>query len=125
MGTADALIVVHFAWAAWMVAGVAVAMLGFRRPRLWGWRWFRTLHLIAFVATATTPLWNNGICPITTMEWQARGQADGAQTSFLSRLLSDALYLDVSPTLISVVTGVLALFTVIMYASRPPWRKYA
>lgn len=122
---ADALIVAHFAWAAWMVAGIAVAGLGFRRPRLWEWKWFRTLHLIAFVATATTPLWNNGICPITTWEWQARGQADGSPPSFLARLLSDVLYLEVSPTVTSVVTGTLALFTVVMYALYPPWRKYA
>jgi hypothetical protein len=125
VGIADALIVAHFLWAAWMVAGIAVAALGFHWRRLWGWCWFRSLHLLAFVGTATTPLWNRGICPITTWEWQARGQASGSQSSFMSRVLSDFLYLDVSPLAISLVTAALALFTLVMFVVRPPWRKYA
>ncbi|GAB4316105.1 MAG: hypothetical protein Kow0074_03990 [Candidatus Zixiibacteriota bacterium] len=109
-----------------MVSGVAIAAGGFVWPRVWGWRVFRTLHLIGLMGTASVPLWSReGLCPLTLLEWELGNAAGGAPRSFIIRLLSEILYVDVSPVTLSIVTGLGAVFTLVMYWARPPWRIHA
>ena len=123
---ADFLLVIHFAWAAWMVSGVAVAVLGFRWHRFWQWRIFRTAHLIGLVATASTPLWPSGTCPLTVWEWELRAEPSAAAQpgSFIIHWLHEALYWDVDPVILSLTGAAAALFTVVMFFLRSPWKRY-
>ena len=126
---ANFILIAHFAWASWMIIGAALALLGWRWHRLWRWRVFRITHLIGILATATTPFWANGICPMTEWEWQLR-YASGAQTgtgeseSFIIHWLDKILFLDIDPLVLSIVTALLALSTLVIFIVRPPWRDY-
>jgi hypothetical protein len=124
--SAQVVLVIHFVWAVWMVSGVLVALAGFIWRRVWGWRVFRTLHMIGLAGTATVPLWaQSGICPLTILEWRLEQNGSGtadAPRSFIINLLSDILYLDISPITLSIVTALAALITIVMFVARPPWR---
>jgi hypothetical protein len=125
---ADAILVTHFAWAAWMVSGFVLAVLGFKWIRLWRWRVFRISHLIGLAATATTPFWAGGICPMTEWEWYlgtAERSGSAPSESFIIHWINEILYLDVDPLTLSLVTGAVALTTLIIFILRPPWRSYA
>jgi hypothetical protein len=123
---ADFILVVHFAWAAWMVSGVAVAVLGFRWHRFWRWRIFRTAHLFGLIATASTPLWPSGTCPLTIWEWELRAEPSTAAQpgSFIIHWLHEALFWDVDPVILSLISAAAALFTVVMFFLRSPRKMY-
>lgn len=120
----DAILVVHFIWAGWMILGVVLAIAGFRWTRLWRWKVFRIAHLAGLLGTATVPLWGGGICPLTRWEWDLRTPAGGsgpAAESFLARAIREILYVDVDPLLLSLATGAGALVTLLIFVFRPPW----
>jgi hypothetical protein len=122
---ADIILAVHFVWAGWMIAGAVLAVLGFRWPRLWGWRIFRIAHLIGLTGTATTPFWSHGICPLTNWEWQLRSASSGqpaAAEPFIIHWMSKTLFINVDPLILSIFSGILALITVIIFVLRPPWK---
>jgi hypothetical protein len=121
----DIILIIHFAWAAWMVSGVIVAILGFWRPRFWKWKIFRTTHMIGLIGTATVPFWAEGICPLTIWEYRFSSENAAAENveSFLVQWLRETLYLDVDPLILSLISGAGALFTPIMFILRSPWRK--
>lgn len=112
------LLSIHFLWVFWMIAGVLLAILGFRCPRLWSWKYFRILHLAALLATATVPLWNRGVCPLT--EWEAAVTADPAPQPFLARLFAWLVYWDIPLWLLSMTTGAAAIVTLIIFIRHPP-----
>jgi len=121
---ANFILVVHFIWAVWMISGIALAFLGFRWPHLWEWKTFRTAHLIGLVATATTPFWPGGTCPLTIWEWKLRGGGTAEPHSFIIHWLDKLLFWDVDPLILSLISALGALATVAIYFLRPPWRKY-
>ena len=116
------LLVVHFMWAVWMVTGVVLSVLGLRFQRFLRFRVMRTAHLAGLLATATVPLWNRGICPLTEWEWLVGGDPAGDRSSFVIRLLHNLLYLDVSPTVLTVLTALGAAITLGVYVWYPPWK---
>ena len=125
---ADLLLALHFAWAVWMVAGIFLAFLGFWKSRFWTWKAFRVSHLIGLIGTATVPLWSNGLCPLTIWEYDLRvaaGQTAGSMPgeSFLIHWMREILFIDVDPLILSILTGALALGTVIIFIWHPPRRK--
>jgi hypothetical protein len=121
---ADLLLAVHFLWALWMVMGVALALAGFRWPRLWTWRAFRIAHLIGLLGTASVPIWANGICPLTTWEWDLRsGTGSGAIAAAepcLRHWMRQILFLDVSPLVLSVITALGAAATLAVFVRHLP-----
>lgn len=119
------LLVAHFLWAGWMVAGFLFSLAGFKCRWFWRLRFFRTAHLIGLVVTASVPLWNKGICPLTEWEWESRGGTlgEGADSSFILRFMHDVLYLDVSPAVLSITTALAAALTLWIYIAHPPWEK--
>lgn len=126
---ANIILVVHFVWATWMISGFVLALLGFRWPRLWEWKTFRIIHLLGLLGTSTTPIWADGICPLTKWEWRLRstpaaGSGGAGTESFIIQCLRDVLFLDVDPLILSLTTGAIALTTVILFFVRPPWRSY-
>lgn len=121
--TTDLVLVVHFLWFLWMVSGVVVAVAGFVWPRVWGWRVFRSLHVVGLIGTASVPLWaERGLCPLTLLEWELADRGSGGPDSFIIRMMSDILYVDISPTTLSIATAFAALITIVVFVMRPPWR---
>lgn len=127
MVLADTLLAIHFFWAIWMVAGVALALAGFRWPRLWTWRAFRIAHLLALLGTATVPIWSAGVCPLTIWEWSLRSvageSASAAAEPFLRYWVRELLFLDVSPALLSVFAALGAVVTLGVFIWHPPRRQ--
>jgi len=123
---ANLILIIHFAWATWMIVGVIIAVLGFRWHRLWSWRIFRIAHLIGLVATATTPLWPGGLCPLTIWEWQLRYTESGAPRadSFIIHWMNELLFWDIEPVVLAGVSAFGAVLTVVVFFLRPPWKSY-
>ncbi|MBD3402958.1 DUF2784 family protein [candidate division GN15 bacterium] len=120
---ADLLLVIHVLWVVWMVSGVVIALLGFVRPKLWGLTIFRITHLVGMALTASTPIWSDGICPLTIWEYQLREGADNPR-SLLSRIFHDLIYWDVPLIYLSLLSAAAALITVVLFILRPPWKSY-
>ena len=72
---ADAVVLVHFSYVAFVVVGLAAILLGL--VCRWGWVrnfWFRSLHLLAILIVAAEAVC--GItCPLTTWEPSAPTEA--------------------------------------------------
>lgn len=115
------LLSIHLLWVLWMIAGVLLAILGFYRPRLWSWRYFRILHLAAILATATVPLWNRGVCPITA--WEAALTTGSAPDPLLARMLAWLVYWDIPVWVLSSVTAGAAIVTLLIFIRHPPWTR--
>jgi hypothetical protein len=119
----DILVVLHLLWATFMIAGVALAIVGIFRP---GWRRLmklRTIHLAGIVFTASVPLWG-GICPLTRWEDVLRvGAGITAPRSFLADLAYRLLYINVPIWVITLATTSAAVTTVVLYVMYPPWRS--
>jgi hypothetical protein len=87
---ADAVLIVHFAFVAFVVGGLALIWIGAAA----GWRWvrnfwFRVAHLaaIAFVATEAVV---GVLCPLTV--WEAALRGTQAEKSFVAQWVHRLLY---------------------------------
>jgi len=124
---ADCLLVIHFVWALWMITGVALAVAGYRWPRLWRWRTFRITHLLGLLGTASVPIWANGICPLTSWEWNLRNlSAPGGHAPtepFLIHWIRSILFIDVPPIVLSIVVAFCAIATLTIFILHPPGRR--
>ena len=93
----DILVVAHFAWAAFMIGGFFLALIGIFNPRLRRWLITRTIHVCGIIVTASVPLWSQ-YCPLTAWEYSLRGGAP--PQSFLGTWAHRLLYLDISRKLL-------------------------
>ncbi|MEJ5260394.1 MAG: DUF2784 family protein [Anaerohalosphaeraceae bacterium] len=130
---ADGLMVIHFLWVLFMVWGIvrtidaAAAVMVCRHPplraRRFLERWiFRTVHLAGIVFTGFLAVLGK-YCPLTIWEYQLRcGGRPFAEPpgSFLLVWVERLLYPDVPPVLLEAVSALAALFTMAVYAVRPP-----
>ena len=96
---ADGVLVLHVALAAFVVAGLVVAVAG----NLLGWqwvnnRWFRSSHLAA-ISVVVAETWFGVACPLTTLEMWLRSKA-GEHTyggGFIEQWFRRLLYYDAPP----------------------------
>lgn len=120
------IISVHLLWALGMVFGVGLALWGLKKPALYQWRKFRIAHLIGILATATVPVWADGICPLTRLEWSLNSIGEnysaGGSDSFILHWLHELLYWDVDPIWLSLLVASGALTTLIIFILHPPRR---
>ena len=130
---ADFVVVVHFAWILFMLAGIiltigaAVGVYVFRvRGGFWeryfDWCIFRTLHVLGILFVAILPLIGR-YCPLTIIEYILRtnnGQEVTESNFFIVRQIERFVYPEVDPRLIVSITVIAAGFTLLMYAARPP-----
>lgn len=95
---ADAILVTHVLFVAFVVFGLVLILIG--RLRAWSWvrnPWFRLLHLVA-IGVVVLQSWLSVICPLTIWEMALRERAGGAvySGSFISHWLEGILYYRVS-----------------------------
>jgi hypothetical protein len=90
---ADALLVVHFAFVAFVVGGLALVWIG----AALGWRWvrnfwFRIAHLAAIGFVAFEAIMGMA-CPLTVWEYLLRGEHPEGR-SFVERLIAPLIFYD-------------------------------
>lgn len=113
---ADALLIVHLMFVAFVVGGLALILLGglFR----WAWvrnPWFRIAHLVA-IGIVVVQSWLGMICPLTTWEMSLREHAGDRVYggTFVSHWLETILYYQAP---VWVFTVVYTLFSSLVVAS--------
>ena len=118
---ADLVLIVHFAFVAFVVGGLALIWIGAAA----GWRWvrnfwFRVVHLgaIVFVAgEAVVGMW----CPLTVWEAELRGAS--AEKSFIAQWIHRVLFFDFPEWVFSVAHVLFALAVVVSFVILPPLRR--
>jgi hypothetical protein len=120
---ADALLVVHFAIAAFIVAGLVLVWLG----AALGWRWvrnpwFRYAHLAAIALVAAEALLGIA-CPLTVWEDLLRGNLQAG--SFVGRWVRRLLYYQAPPWVFTASYVAWAAATLLTLRFVPPRRKAA
>ena len=113
---ADAILVLHVLFAAFVVVGLLLIFIG--KARHWSWVrnfWFRVAHLAA-ICVVTFESWLGVLCPLTSWEKKLRSHAgDEVYTgSFISHSLETLLYYE-APAWVFVVCY--TVFGIIVVAS--------
>lgn len=124
---ADLILVIHFAFVAFIIGGFVVIWIGYFR------RWsfvrnlgFRVVHLLAmgFVALQTLA---GMACPLTAWENALRGRAGAAlryEESCIEHWLGRILFYDVSEWMFTVIyVGFFALIVLTFWKVPPRWPK--
>lgn len=118
---ADAILVLHFAIAAFIVLGLPAFWLG--AVCRWPWvrnRRLRLLHLAAIVFVAAQAL-AGVVCPLTVWEDALRGVA--GQPGFVQRWVGAILYHDVPPWVFTTAYVAYATATAATWKWVPPARR--
>jgi len=118
---ADALLVVHFLIAGFIVGGLVLVWIG----ALAGWSWvrnrsFRALHLAAIVFVAAEALLGQA-CPLTLWEDALRGGA--RPDSFVGRWLYRLLYYDAPEWLFTLAYALWAGAALVTLRLVPPRQR--
>jgi len=115
---ADALLLVHFALALFIVLGLPLVVLGARAG--WSWVRHRSLRVAHFAAIGCVAL--EGVlgiaCPLTVWEDALRGETQA--TGFVARWVRRWLYYDVPPEVFAFVYCVYAALTAAAWHWVPP-----
>lgn len=114
---ADAVLVVHFAFALWVVLGLVLILLA--RPFRWRWagnRWLRLVHL-ASIGIVVGEAWGGVVCPLTAWENQLRiaaGQDPYAPAGFVAHWVHRLLFFDLPA---AAFTGAYTVFAALVVAA--------
>ncbi len=119
---ADALMLLHAGFVLFVVAGLALILVGGLR----GWRWirnpwFRSVHLAA-IAVVVVQAWLGRSCPLTVWEMalRERGGAAVYRGAFVAHWLEELLYYDAPAWVFGLVYTLFgALVVTTWYRVRP------
>ncbi len=97
--TADAILLLHIIFVAFVVFGLVLIFAG--KALAWSWvrnPWFRLIHLVA-IGLVVVQSWLRVICPLTTIEMSLRTRAGETaySGSFISHRLETLLYYHAPP----------------------------
>jgi polyferredoxin len=119
---ADAVVVVHCAYVAFVVVGLVAILIGLAGRRRWARNLvFRMLHLLAIAVVAGEAVC--GItCPLTTWEQRLRTLAGQAsyQGDFLATWVHELLFYDAAPWVYTVCYAAFALVVLATFLVAPP-----
>jgi polyferredoxin len=119
---ANTVLILHVGIAAFVVAGLVLAILG--NLNRWSWVnnfWFRSAHLVA-IAVVVAESWCGVACPLTTLEMWLRSQA-GASTygrGFIEHWLQQLLYYDAPPWVFVLAYSAFGLLVLASWWYFPP-----
>jgi uncharacterized protein DUF2784 len=122
---ADAIVVIHILYVAYIVVGLCLIVAGLRRR--WNWirnPWFRLTHLLA-ILIVVYELIVKANCPLTTWEMHLRALAGQAvnQSTFMDRLLSFILFANAPVWLIDGLYYAFGVaITLLIFAAPPRWK---
>ena len=115
---ADAVLLVHFAFVAFVIGGLALTWLG--AALSWRWVrnvWFRILHVIAICFVAAESILGI-VCPLTVWEDALRGRA--TEKSFVARWIHQVMFYQVPEWIFTIAYIVFAAAVVLTYWLVPP-----
>jgi hypothetical protein len=120
---ADAVVVLHISYVAFVILGELAILVGILRR--WPWirnRTFRLLHLAA-IGIVVCESWSGIVCPLTTLENWLREQGGQAveQGDFIARWVHSVLFYQADPAVFTVIYsafGGLVLLTLILAPPR-------
>jgi len=120
---ADVVLVVHFAFVAFVVGGLAAIWLGAAA----GWRWvrnfpFRMAHLVAICFVAAEALLGV-VCPLTAWEDALRGR--GSETGFIARWIHGVMFYQLPPWVFTTAYVTFAVIVALTFRFVPPARPGA
>jgi hypothetical protein len=125
---ADLVVVLHFAYVAFVVGGMAAILAGIALH--WPWVrnfWFRTIHLL-MIGVVVLESVCHVLCPLT--EWENRLRELGGQTadtrSFIGRWVHRLMFVDASSTALTTgycLFGLAVLLVWIFAPPRWPWKR--
>ena len=124
---ADVVVVVHFAYVAFVVVGLVLILVGVALR--WRWVrnfWFRALHFLAIAVVAFESL-GGIVCPLTTWEYQLRLKAGdaGVPGSFVGRFVQQMLFFEASESVFTACYCAFAaavLLTLVLAPPHWPWK---
>jgi hypothetical protein len=113
---ADAILILHGLFVAFVVLGLALIFVG--RWRRWHWVrgfWFRVSHLVA-IGIVVLQSWLGAVCPLTIWEMSLRARAGDStyEGAFIAHWLQSLLYYEAP---LWVFTLVYTLFGLLVCAS--------
>jgi hypothetical protein len=119
---ADAVLVLHALFVAFVVLGLIAILVGIRRH--WRWvrnPWFRVAHLLA-IGVVATQAWAGVLCPLTVWENALRQQAGrtGYDGSFIGHWLSTLIYYEAEPWVFTLLYTLFAALVVAVWVLAPP-----
>ena len=111
---ADAVLLLHVLFVAFVVIGLVVIFAG--KVFQWPWvrnPWFRIAHLLAIVVVVVQS-WLGAICPLTTFEMMLRSRAGDTvyPGSFVAHWLESILYYQAPPWVFAVAYTLFAAVVV-------------
>jgi hypothetical protein len=119
---ADAIVILHFGYVAFVVVGQVLILLGILRK----WDWirnmrFRGLHLAAILIVVAEALIGMA-CPLTTLEQHLRTQAGDStyRGDFIGNLVHDWLFYDFDPWVFTVAYALFGLLVLGTFLLAPP-----
>ena len=122
---ADAVLLLHFGFVAFVVGGLLLIVVGNSR----GWRWvndwwFRLAHLAA-IAFVVAQAWLGQACPLTTLESWLRMRAGDMPyaTSFVGHWLQRVLFYDAPSWAFTLAYSAFAALVVGAWWCFPPGRS--
>jgi len=123
---ADLVLLVHFAFVAFVVVGLLAIWIGWMRH----WRfvrnpWFRIAHLAAIGVVAAESMFGL-ICPLTTWENQLRARAGDGQyaESFVQHWVSRVMFFDLGEHVFTVIYIIFFLAVALsLWLVPPAWRR--
>jgi hypothetical protein len=118
---ADVVLVVHFAFVAFVVGGLLAIWVG--AALQWRWVrgfWFRIAHLAAIVFVAAEALFGV-MCPLTVWEDALRGR--GSEIGFIARWIRSVMFYDVPPWVFTVLYVAFAAVVALTFWRVPPLRR--
>jgi len=123
---ADAVLIVHFAFVAFVVIGLVMIWIGWWRR--WAFVrniWFRGTHLAAIAVVAAESL-AGFVCPLTTWEDRLRLRAGGEQRyegSFVQHWLHRLMFFDLDERVFTILYVVFFLLVALSLWLVPPQRQ--
>lgn len=119
---ADVTVVIHCAYASFIVLGLVAILAGM--VRRWSWTrnfWFRLVHLL-MMGTVVAETWCAVPCPLTVWENQLRNLAGEATYpgSFIGTLANDVLFVEVPEWLLSCAYVLFFCLIVVTLVAAPP-----
>ena len=120
---ADVVLVVHFAFVAFVVGGLAAIWIGAAA----GWRWVRNLafrisHLAAICFVAAEAILGV-MCPLTVWEDALRGRA--GEMGFIARWIRSVMFYELPPWVFTAAYVGFAALVAFTFWLLPPHRRVA
>ena len=125
---ADLIVVFHFAYVTFVIAGLAAILLGGWRK--WGWVrnfWFRIIHFLMIAVVVVESL-GGIVCPLTDWEDALREKAGETveQGSFIGRMVHRLMFFHCPPGVLTIcycAFGLAVLATLFLIPPRWPKRR--